>query len=73
MTFEDRGKGKRVADAVEHIRWRIWHGQVERALDLIGDTLGQIGDKATASTPAAVAAGKVIAVIRHGKRTPLEG
>jgi hypothetical protein len=52
------------ADAVEHIRWRLWHGQVERALDLIGDTLGQIGDKATASTPAAAAAGKVLAVLR---------
>jgi len=63
-TVEDRGEGKRFADAVEHIRWRLWHGQVERALDLIGDTLGQIGDKATASTPAAAAAGKVLAVLR---------
>jgi hypothetical protein len=64
MTLEDRGEGKRFANAVEHIRWRLWHGQVERALDLIGDTLGQIGDKATASTPAAAAAGKVLAVLR---------
>src|SRR5438477_3470437 len=23
------------ANAVEHIRWRLWHGQVQRALDLI--------------------------------------
>ena len=37
---------------------------MERVLDLIGDTLGQIGDKATASTPAAAAAGKVLAVLR---------
>jgi hypothetical protein len=35
MTVEDRGEGARFADAVEHIRWRLWHGQVERALDLI--------------------------------------
>jgi hypothetical protein len=25
--------------AVEHIRWRLWHGQVQRALDLMDDTL----------------------------------
>ena len=64
MTIEDRAEGARLADAVEHIRWRLWHGQVERALDLIGDTLGQIGDTTTASTPAAGAAGKVLAVLR---------
>ena len=27
------------ADAVSRIRWRLWHGQTERALVLIGDTL----------------------------------
>ena len=27
----------RLADVVEHVRWRLWHGQVQRALDLIGD------------------------------------
>ena len=64
MTVEDRGECKRFADAVEHIRWRLWHGQVERALDLIGETMGQIGDTTTASAPATVAAGKVLAVLR---------
>ena len=32
--------------------------------DLIGETLVQIGSKTTASTPAATAAGKVLAVLR---------
>ena len=31
--------GADLADIVEHIRWRLWHGQVRRALDLIGETL----------------------------------
>ncbi len=31
--------GARLADAVERIRWRLWHGQVRRALELIGETL----------------------------------
>ena len=35
---DDRQEGARFADAVEHVRWRLWHGQVQRALDLIGDT-----------------------------------
>lgn len=28
-----------IADAVSRVRWRLWHGQTERALGLIGDTL----------------------------------
>ena len=35
---DDRQEGARFADAVEHVRWRLWHGQMRRALDLIGDT-----------------------------------
>ncbi|SMF90220.1 hypothetical protein SAMN02982917_7009 [Azospirillum oryzae] len=30
------------ADAVSRIRWRLWHGQTERALALIGDTLTEL-------------------------------
>ena len=34
-TAEDRDEGARLFDVVEeHIRWRLWHGQVQRALDL---------------------------------------
>ena len=38
ITNRDRQDGALFADAVEHVRWRLWHGQVQRALDLIGDT-----------------------------------
>jgi hypothetical protein len=50
--------GARLADAVERIRWRLWHGQVQRALDLIGETLawlkGVAGVAATAAAKATV-------------------
>jgi hypothetical protein len=39
---------------VEHIRWRLWHGQVRRALDLIGDTLAGLDATAAASKVAGV-------------------
>jgi hypothetical protein len=39
---DDRQQGARFADAVEHVRWRLWHGQVQRALDLIGDTMAAL-------------------------------
>ncbi|MFP5512239.1 MAG: ISKra4 family transposase [Alphaproteobacteria bacterium] len=29
-------------DAVAHVRWRLWHGQTERALSLIGDLLADL-------------------------------
>ncbi len=34
-TADERQKGADLADIVEHIRWRLWHGQVRRALDLV--------------------------------------
>ncbi len=57
----ERGDGVRLADAVERIRWHFWHGQVERALDLIGDTLARLDAMAEA---APVAAAKVAALLR---------
>jgi hypothetical protein len=48
ITDEDRQDGARLADAVDHIRWRLWHGQVWRALDRTGDTLAG-PDAATAA------------------------
>ncbi len=57
----EREDGARLADAVERIRWRLWHGQVERALDLIGDTLARLDAMAEAA-PAAAA--KVAALLR---------
>jgi hypothetical protein len=58
----DRQEGARFADAVEHVRRRLWHGQVQRALDLIGDTVAAL-DAAVAS-PARATAGKVVKLLR---------
>ena len=44
---DDRQQGARFADAVEHVRWRLWHGQVQRALDLIGDTVAALDRPST--------------------------
>ena len=57
----EREDGARLADAVERIRWRLWHGQVRRALDLIGETLAWLEGMAEA---APVAAAKVGALLR---------
>jgi hypothetical protein len=63
-TDEDRHEGARLAEAVEHIRWRLWHGQVQRALDLIGDTLAALDAVSATASPVAAAAGKVVGVLR---------
>ena len=42
-TEKDRQNGALFADMIERIRWRLWHGQVQRALDLIGETLEKLG------------------------------
>src|SRR5271157_468262 len=65
-TAEDRQEGARLADVVDqHIRWRLWHGQVQRALDLISDTLGPLEARANdEASPVAAPAGKVAAVLR---------
>jgi hypothetical protein len=62
-TPAEREEGARLADTIEHIHWRLWHGQVRRALDLIGETLVILEATATTTTPEATAAGKVAAVL----------
>jgi hypothetical protein len=42
-TDTDRQNGALFAETIERIRWRLWHGQVRRALDLIGETLEKLG------------------------------
>ncbi len=54
----------RLADVVEHVRWRLWHGQVQRALDLIGDTLMELDGTAQSAVPAAAGAGKLATSLR---------
>ncbi|MBV1800456.1 hypothetical protein KSF81_27320 [Siccirubricoccus sp. G192] len=60
-TPEEREDGARLADAVERIRWRLWHGQVRRALDLIGETLAWLEGMPDAELAAAA---KVAALLR---------
>jgi hypothetical protein len=63
-TDGDCQEGAGLADIVEHIRWRLWHGQVKRALDLIGDTLVMLDATAETVSPVAATAGKVARVLR---------
>jgi hypothetical protein len=35
----DRQAGVRLTKTIERIRWRLWHGQAQRALDLIAETI----------------------------------
>ena len=68
-TPSEREDGARLADAVEHIRWRLWHGQVRRALDLVGETLAWLEGMGEA---APAAASKVMALLR-GLETYVSG
>jgi len=45
---EDRQAGTSLAETIERIRWRLWHGQVRRGLDLVGETMATL--EATAET-----------------------
>jgi hypothetical protein len=65
----ERANGARLAEAVERIRWRLWHGQVRRALDLIGEALAWLEGVAGA---AATAAAKVAPLLR-GLETYVSG
>jgi hypothetical protein len=64
ITNEDRQEGVRFADAVEHVRWCLWHGQVQRALDLIGDTVAALDAVAAVASPAGATACKVAKLLR---------
>jgi hypothetical protein len=59
-TADERQKGADLADIVEHIRWRLWHGQMRRALDLIGETLLPLNAMAEMNSTTARAACKVV-------------
>jgi hypothetical protein len=61
-TPADREGGARLVYAVERIRWRLRHGQVPRALDLIGRVLSELD--AAAETASPTAAGKLAASLR---------
>jgi hypothetical protein len=71
-TLTEREEGARLADTIEHIHWRLWHGQVRRALDLIGETLVTLEATAKMTSPKAATAGKVVGVLR-GLETYVSG
>jgi hypothetical protein len=49
---------------VEHVRWRLWYGQVQRALDLIGNTVAPHDAIAAVASPARATAAKVATLLR---------
>ncbi len=50
---------RRCDRTIEHIRWRLWHGQTGRALRLIQRTLTAVKAKADGETAAARSAAKL--------------
>lgn len=58
-TESDRQVGTRLAETIERIRWRLWHGQVRRGLDLIGETLTTVETAVETASSATATARKV--------------
>src|SRR5271168_5059410 len=56
---QDCEAGPRLSETIERIRWRLWHGQVRRGLELIGETMATLEAVAEATSPAAAVALKV--------------
>jgi hypothetical protein len=59
----DREAGARLTETIERIRWRLWHGQVQRSLDLMGETkasLEAIAQTASTATPAALKVARLL-------------
>jgi hypothetical protein len=64
-TAKDRQEGARLADIVDqHIRRHLWHGQVQRSFNLMGDTLEPLDAMAKGAAPTAVPAAKMAGVVR---------
>jgi hypothetical protein len=55
----DREAGTRLTEAIERIRWRHWHGQVEQSFELLGETMTSLAVIVGKASPAASAALKV--------------
>src|ERR1700739_401714 len=58
-SVEDTKAGASVAETIERIKWRLWHGQVRRCLDLIAETMATLEVTAPTTPPATSAALKV--------------
>ena len=59
----DRQAGTVPAQTIERIRWRLWHGQVRRGLDLIGETMATLEATPETASPANSAAQKVVRLL----------
>jgi hypothetical protein len=59
----DREAGARLTETIERIRWRLWHGQVERSLNLMGETKATLEATAETASPAASVALKVAGLL----------
>jgi hypothetical protein len=64
VSADDRQTGADLVEIIDRIRWRLWHGQVARALDLIGETLVTLDGVTNSKELAAVAARKVARLLR---------
>ena len=58
-TAEDCEAGTRLSETIERIRWRLWHGQIGRGVELIEETMVTLEATAETTLPAAAAALKV--------------
>jgi hypothetical protein len=56
---EDRKAGASLAETIERIKWRLWHGQVRRGLDLIAETMSTLEGTVETASPAMSVALKV--------------
>jgi hypothetical protein len=64
VSADDRQTGADLVEIIDRIRWRLWHGQVARARDFIGDTLVTLDGVANGQELAAVAARKAARLLR---------
>jgi hypothetical protein len=64
VSADDRKTGADLVEIIDRIRWRLWHGQVARGLDLIGETLVALDGIASGKKLVTVAARKVARLLR---------
>jgi hypothetical protein len=58
-TETDRQGGSWLTETIERIRWRLWHSQVKRALDLFAETVVIVDTTANDVAATPIAARKV--------------
>jgi hypothetical protein len=62
-TETDRQAGTRLAETIDRIRWRLWHGQVRRALDFIAETIVTVDATANHTAPMTAAGRNVVRLL----------